>query len=125
MTIKEDLESQKGNLQRAGRIRTYLIISELVWIAFATIVQVWQDSHNYGLIIAGVFAIGFFWLFIQQKMITNIYLSILSSYLGLTKTEENKQVMEHLAKESTEEIDPDEIPSIKELSKAKSDEELI
>lgn len=128
MTIKEDLESQKGNLERAGRIRTYLLISEIIWIAFATIVSVWQDNYAFGLIIAGVFAIGFFWLFIQQKMITSIYLSILSSYLGLAKTEstkQNKEMMNQLSKESTEVIEPDDIPNIKDLSKAKSDEELI
>ena len=78
MTIKEELESQKENLERAGRIRTYLVISEIIWIAFATIVQVWQDIHNYGLIIAGVFAT-------FAKMSLKLLVSILFASKALLK----------------------------------------
>lgn len=125
--IKKELESQKENLERAGRIKRYLVISELSWIAFSIYFAVAQDIYFAGQTIIGCLAIGFFWLFVQQKMISNIYLSILNSYLGIIKKDsdqQHKEVMDQLSKESTEVMDSSDIPNIKDLSKAKTDEEL-
>lgn len=113
-------------LKRSSKIGTWLIITESVFIGFSIALYYIGFPQQVGFIIVGSLAIGFFWLFIQQKILKDTYKELLDykfeNLEKVVKTSSNS-ILDSLSKESTEVVDDFDF-DIKHV-KNKKDSELI
>lgn len=122
--MKKNLDLQ---LARSSHIPLLLAISEGVFLALATLLFVLGYPQQIGFIIVGSMAIGFFWLFIQQRIIKQTYKTMLDyKFENLEKNVEksSNDLLENLSRESTEVVDDLDDFDITKV-KNKKDSELI
>lgn len=113
-------------LKQSSRTSLYLALSEGVFVVFVVLAFVFEHPQQFGFIIAGSLAIGFFWLFIQQKIIKSTYKLMLDyKFEDLSKNvkKSSDNLLDNLTRESTELIDSDDFDITK--VKNKKDSELV
>lgn len=114
-------------LKQSSRTSLYLALSEGVFLVFVVLAFVFEHPQQFGFIIAGSLAIGFFWLFIQQKIIKSTYKLMLDyKFENLEKNVEksSNDLLENLSRESTEVVDDLDDFDITKV-KNKKDSELV
>lgn len=113
-------------LKQSARVSLYLGVSEGVFVLLVGLAFIFDYPQQFGFIIAGSLAIGFFWLFIQQKIIKSTYKLMLDyKFEDLSKSvaKSSDNLLDNLTRESTELVDDEEFDITK--VKDKKDSELV
>ena len=119
-------EKVDRQMKRSKSIAPFLAVSEAIFIGLNIVSFVLGYSPQVGFIIAGTLAIGFFWLFIQQKIIKETYKELLDyKFDNLEKSvaKSSDNLLENLTRESTELIDDNDFDITKVFNK--TDEDLV
>lgn len=122
--MNEKVEKQ---LKKVRTIAPLLVVSEVLFLGSVIVLfNFGYYKEPFGFIIVGTLAIGFFWLFLQQKILKETYKEMLDyKFDNLEKSvaKSSDNLLDSLTRESTELIDDEEF-DLSKISK-KTDEELV